>query len=274
MADDNIAASVAAIRKRHGGDFPSTALILGSGLGRFGETLEMDTEVAYQDIAGFPVSTVAGHAGRLLIGRIGATPVACMQGRMHLYEGYDAARLAVPIRTLYRLGVDTLVITNAAGSLREDMPPGTLMVLDDHINMAGANPLVGPNDESFGPRFFDMSQAYDAGLRERLHAAAAATGVDVASGIYLQALGPSFETPAEVRAFARLGADAVGMSTVPECLVANHCGMKVAGLSVITNLAAGIAAHPLSHDETIEEANKAYDRMSRLLVRFFEDLSA
>ncbi len=271
---DMVTRSVEAIRRQHVGSFPSTALILGSGLGRFGEHLKIDTIIPYEDVQGFPVSTVVGHHGRLLIGRAGRLPLICMQGRMHLYEGYPAQELAIPIRTLFRLGVDTLIITNAAGGLRKDLLPGTLMVLEDHINMTGQNPLIGPNDEDVGPRFFDMSEAYDPDLRARLTRAAKVAGIDISSGVYLQASGPNFETPAEVRMFARYGADAVGMSTVPECLVARHCGMRVAGVSVITNLAAGLSGHALSHQETIDEAEKAYEKMSALLLGLFDELAS
>lgn len=271
---DMVTRSVEVIRRVHEGDFPSVALILGSGLGRFGEHLDVDTIVPYEEIPGFPVSTVVGHHGRLLIGRAGRLPLICMQGRMHLYEGYLAQALAIPIRTLFRLGVDTLIITNAAGGLRKDLLPGKLMVLEDHINMTGQNPLIGPNDEDVGPRFFDMSEAYDPDLRARLARAAKVAGIDISSGVYLQASGPNFETPAEVRMFARYGADAVGMSTVPECLVARHCGMRVAGVSVITNLAAGLSGHALSHQETIDEAEKAYEKMSALLLGLFDDLAS
>ncbi len=271
---DEIARSVTAIRRAHDGDFPVVALILGSGLGKFGEHLKIDTIIPYADVPGFPVSTVVGHEGRLLIGRAGRLPLICMQGRMHLYEGYPAQDLAIPIRTLRALGVNALIITNAAGSLRTEMPPGTLMALTDHINMSSQNPLIGPNDDDMGPRFFDMSDAYDPDLRDALMRAAKETGVDVSSGVYLQASGPNFETPAEVRMFAQWGADAVGMSTVPECLVARHCGMRVAGLSVITNMAAGLSNHALSHQETLDEAEKAYGKMSALLLSFFNDLAS
>lgn len=260
-----IDAAVAAIRAKHDGPFPQTAVILGSGLGQFGDDIEQMAIISYEDIPGFPVSTVQGHAGRLVTGRAGAAPVAIMQGRMHLYEGYEAAQLALPIRTLKKLGVERLILTNAAGGMRQDLPPGALMLIEDHINFTGRNPLIGPNDEDFGPRFCDMSTAYDPALRGVFQAAAEATGVPLKSGVYIQVLGPNFETPAEIRAFTRLGADAVGMSTIPECLVANHCGMAVAGLSLITNYAAGIAQHALSHQETMEEAGKAYQGVRALL---------
>lgn len=261
-----MAVSAAAIRQKHRGSFPATAIVLGSGLGCFGDEMTLETAIPYGEIGGFPVSTVMGHAGRLLIGHIDGTPLICMQGRMHIYEGYSAQALTVPVRTLKTLGVDTIVLTNAAGGINPALAPGSIMIIDDHINLSGINPLVGPNDTRYGPRFFDMTDAYDAGLRAALHRAAA--GVIVHSGVYAQMLGPNFETPAEIRMLARLGADAVGMSTVPECLVARHCGMRVVGLSVITNLAAGIAPHALTHHETVTEAEKAGGRMCLLLRRF------
>lgn len=267
-----VARAVGAVRKRHSGPFPATALILGSGLGQFGERLTIEASISYADIPGFPVSTVAGHAGRLLIGKAGKTPVACMQGRMHLYEGYAARALAVPIRTLRSLGAETLIITNAAGGLRPDLTPGRLMIVDDHINLSGANPLTGPNDDGIGPRFVDMSDAYDPELRAALRRAAQAEGIAVTSGVYVQVAGPNFETPAEIRMLSTLGADAVGMSTVPECLAARHCGMRVAALSLITNLAAGLSPHALSHDETMSEAAKAGEHVSRLLLRYLNGL--
>lgn len=272
MSEATVDDAVAAIARQHPGAFPRTAIVLGSGLGRFCEEMEIATAIPYGEIPGFPVSTVVGHQGRLLVGRIGDLPLVAMQGRMHLYEGYEPARLALPIRALRLLGVETLVLTNAAGSLRPENGPGTLMAITDHLNMTGRNPLIGPNDARFGERFFDMSEAWDPDLRARLHAAATAEGIALAEGVYAQMSGPSFETPAEIRMLATLGADAVGMSTVPECLVARHAGMRVAGLSVITNLAAGIARHALSHEETIREADLAYERMKRLFTRFFADL--
>jgi inosine/guanosine/xanthosine phosphorylase family protein len=260
---------VAAVRSAITTPFPKTALILGSGLGPLADRIEGAVDVPYSAIPGFPIPTVAGHQGRLRIGTIAGHPLACMQGRLHAYEGHPAQALAVPIRILRRLGVERLVITNAAGSLRIERPAGTLMVVDDHINFSGQNPLVGPNDQSFGPRFPDMSAAYDPALRALMHRAAEQAGVPITHGIYVYALGPSFETPAEIRTFAALGADAVGMSTVPECIAAVHCGMKVVALSVITNLAAGLAGAPLTHQETIAEAERAYSRVERLFLAFF-----
>lgn len=265
--------AIADIRDRAPGNVPETALILGSGLGRFGEAMEIAAAIDYAEIRGFPVSTVAGHSGCLLIGRSEQTPLVCMQGRMHLYEGYPPQALALPIRALARLGVKTLLITNAAGSTRRDLTPGTLMLIEDHINFSGRNPLVGVNDESIGPRFVDMSEPYDPDLRRALRRAAEAEGIALESGVYAQVLGPNFETPAEVRMLAGLGADAIGMSTVPECLAARHAGLRVAALSLITNLGSGLAATPLSHEETQREADKAFDRLSRLFRRFFRQVN-
>jgi inosine/guanosine/xanthosine phosphorylase family protein len=272
-APDTVDRGVAAIKSLFDGEFPRTALVLGSGLGRFADQLKNFTDIAYGAIPGFPVPTVAGHQGSLRIGEVGGRKIACLRGRFHAYEGHPARELAVPVRILRRLGVERLILTNAAGGLKADKTAGTLMIVDDHINFSGQNPLIGPNDERIGPRFFDMSQAYDAGLRAALRDAAQKAGIAVSSGVYLYALGPNFETPAEVRMFAAFGADAVGMSTVPECLAAVHCGMKVAAISVITNLAAGLAAAPLSHEETLAEAGKSYDRMEKLLQQFFVTLA-
>lgn len=265
---DEIERGTAAVQAAMPGPFPKTALILGSGLGPLAERIADATDIPYGDIPGFPVPTVAGHQGRLRVGTLAGQPIACMQGRLHAYEGHPAAAIAVPIRILKRLGVERLILTNASGGLKPHLPAGTLMLIEDHINFSGQNPLVGPNDESFGPRFPDMSHAYDPGLRAQFEAAARKSGVELARGVYVYVLGPSFETPAEIRMFAALGADAVGMSTVPECIAAVHCGIRVAALSVITNLAAGLSTVPLTHHETLNEAAKAYDRVERLLLEF------
>jgi len=237
------------------------------------EEVELKAQIPYGEITGFPVSTVAGHKGALLIGHCRGLPIVCLQGRMHLYEGYDPAQLAVPIRTLASLGVKRLLLTNAAGSLDRAMPAGSLMLLLDHLNMSGRNPLVGPNDERFGPRFPDMSEPYDAGLRALFLQAASELGLTLHQGVYAQTSGPNFETPAEVRMLGILGAQAVGMSTVPECLVAKHCGMQVAAVSVITNLAAGLQDHALSHAETLHEADKAYERMRAVFLAVLTGLA-
>ena len=273
MIAQEVERSLTAIKAAHGGDFPKVALILGSGLGKFGDLMDIDTVISYDNIPDFPQPTVVGHAGRLLIGKVGRTPLLCMQGRMHLYEGHPAQKLAISIRTFKRLGVEKLIITNAAGSLHKDMPPGSLMNITDHINMSGHNPLTGPNDDTVGPRFFDMTEAYDMGLRNRLKSSADALGIKLHSGVYVQLAGPNFETPAEIRMLGKLGIDAVGMSTVQECLVARHCGIDVVGLSLITNLGCGLAPNPLSHDETLSEAEKAFGNISRLLVHFIDTLA-
>jgi len=273
MITQDVSKSVSAIKAAYGGEFPKVALILGSGLGKFGEVMEIDTVISYDQIPGFPQPTVRGHAGRLLMGKVGRTPLLCMQGRMHLYEGHPAEKLAIPIRTFKRLGIEKLIITNAAGSLHKAMPAGAIMRIDDHVNMSGQNPLTGPNDDDVGPRFFDMTEAYDPDMRIRLANAAKQLDIPLHSGVYVQLAGPNFETPAEINMLAKLGLDAVGMSTVQECLVAKHCGMKVAGLSLITNLGAGLSENPLSHDETLNEAEKAFGSISRLLVHFIDGLS-
>lgn len=261
-----------AMRAAHKGAFPETALILGSGLGQFGEDLDVETIIPYGDIPGFPQSTVSGHKGRFLIGKASGCPIICMQGRVHLYEGYPASILAVPVRVLATLGIKRLIVTNAAGSIRPEMPAGSLMMITDHINFTGQNALIGPNADRYGPRFHDVSEAYTPSLQQKMLAAAQAAKVKLHSGVYVQATGPNFETPAEIKAFGAMGADAVGMSTVPEVLVATHAGMEVAGLSLITNLAAGLSPIELTHTETIEEADKAYERVKALLMTFLASL--
>ena len=265
--------NLAAIRALYSGTFPRVALVLGSGLGPFGETIDPEAVISYADIPHFPQPTVEGHAGKLIIGSVGGTPVACLQGRMHLYEGHSPLELAIPVRTLQRLGVEVLVLTNAAGSLKSDMPPGSLMIIDDHINLSGHNPLTGPNDAEFGPRFPDMTEAYDADLRDRIRMAAKATSVTVHEGVYVQVAGPNFETPAEIRMFQVIGASAVGMSTVPEVIVARHCGVRVAAISLITNFAAGLGHTELTHEHTILEADKAYESTKALLTHFIGQLA-
>jgi inosine/guanosine/xanthosine phosphorylase family protein len=269
---DLIEDGAAALEARFGKAFPKDVIVLGSGLGRFADTLADAVRVAYSDIPGFSRSTVAGHSGTLVVGKAAGVPVAVMQGRIHAYEGHPREAVAAPIRILRRLGVERLILTNASGGLKPHMVPGTLMLIEDHINFSGFNPLVGPNDDRIGPRFPDMTDAYDPELRALLTQAAREAGVEVQSGVYIFVLGPNFETAAEIRLYAGLGAHAVGMSTVPECLVARHCGMKVAGISVVTNLAAGIATRPLSHQETLSQAAKAAEKLARLLERFVQRL--
>lgn len=265
---------VEAIRAAHGGAIPRVAIQLGSGLSAIADALSDATILSYADIPGFPQPSVEGHAGRLLIGTFQGEPVLCLQGRVHYYEGQGLEPVRIFVRVLKALGVEILTLTNAAGSLVEDMGPGSLMAITDHINFSGANPLIGPNDESFGPRFPDMSNAYDPALRVLLHEAAEEVGTNLHEGVYLMASGPNFETPAEIRAFRTLGADAVGMSTVPECIVANHCGLQVAGISTITNLAAGMSNVPLTHDETMREGAMATERLIGILAGFLKRVNA
>lgn len=268
MSEHDHDKAVRVLRDRLQNHAPQLALVLGSGLGQLAESIQDALVVSYAELPGFPQSTVHGHAGQLVIGTLQGVAVACMQGRMHYYEGHRPAQLAVPIRTLKAIGCNTLFLTNAAGSLRAEMGPGSLMMLTDHINWADVNPLIGPNDENIGPRFFDLSRAYHPDLLALLRQAAADAGIELCEGVYLMCSGPNFETPAEIRAFRVLGADAVGMSTVPECLVANHCGMRVAAVSTITNLAAGMTAHALSHEETLAEGAAAAVKLAQLLKAF------
>lgn len=244
---------------------PEIALVLGSGLGDYADGIENPVRVAYVDIPGFPVSTVEGHAGCFVLGERGGRRVIAMQGRFHCYEGYSQAEVTLPIRVMRLLGADKLVLTNAAGGVNEGFHPGTLMLLRDHINFSGANPLTGANLEPLGPRFPDMSAVYDAALRERLKALAQEAGIPLAEGVYMMFAGPSFETPAEVRMARLLGGDAVGMSTVPEAIAANHCDMQIVGVSCITNQAAGISGNALHHQEVIDTAARVKADFTRLL---------
>jgi xanthosine phosphorylase len=259
-----------AIRDRAGEVAPRVGLILGSGSSDIAALIGGPVAIDYADLPGFPRPSVEGHAGRLLLGTLGGAPVACLQGRAHAYEGVGIDVMAVAVRTLKLLGCAVLVLTNAAGSLRAEAGPGNLMLIADHINMLPGNPLAGSNDARFGPRFPDMSAVYDEDLRARLRAAAAMIGVELHEGVYLATLGPNFETPAEIRAFRALGADAVGMSTVPEAIVARHCGLRVAALSILTNLAAGMDDAPLSHEQTLEVASRAGHDLGRLIAAFLE----
>jgi xanthosine phosphorylase len=252
---------------------PRVGLILGSGLGALADALADPVAVAYADLPGFPRPTVEGHDGRIVLGRLEGLPVACLQGRVHLYEGVPASVVNVLVRTLKALGCEILVLTNAAGSLRTEIGAGAIALIADHINMLGQNPLVGANDAAIGPRFPDLSEVYDPALREQLVRIAKGLGIELPSGVYLAVLGPSFETPAEIRAFRALGADLVGMSTVPEAISARHAGLRVVGLSVVTNLAAGLGAGPLSHEETLEQASAAAAKLAELLRALCRELA-
>lgn len=244
---------------------PTAGLILGSGLGDFADTLEDAVRIPYTEIPHFPLPTAPGHTGALVIGKKCGKAVAALQGRIHYYEGYSMQTITFPIRVLAAMGIKTLVLTNAAGGVNFFYAPGDLMLISDHINYSGANPLIGENPDSFGPRFPDVSDLYTAALRQRIREKAAEAGIRLQEGVYLMYSGPNYETPAEIRMFRTFGADAVGMSTVPEALVAGQCGMQVAGISCITNMAAGVLPQKLSHQEVIETAAQVHDKFRRLL---------
>jgi purine-nucleoside phosphorylase len=246
---------------------PAVGLVLGSGLGAFADTLEQAERIGYREIPHFPVSTAVGHKGELVVGLSGGTPVAVMAGRVHFYEGYTAEQVVFPVRVLGRFGVRILVLTNAAGSVNVNYRPGELMTLEDHLNYTGTNPLIGPNLDALGERFPDMSDAYDAKLREIAERACMKAGVTVRKGVYMAFSGPSYETPAEVKMARTLGADAVGMSTVPEAIAARHMKMRVLGISCITNMAAGILKKKLDHREVLEVGEKAKAGLLDVLER-------
>ncbi|GAB4564430.1 MAG: purine-nucleoside phosphorylase [Haliangiales bacterium] len=266
--------TAAFLRARLGARVPRIGLILGSGLGRFADTLEDAIAIEYRDIPHFEASTVPGHAGRLVCGTCAGALCVAMQGRLHLYEGHSAATATFPIRSLIHLGARSFVITNAAGGMHPAWEPGTLMLIRDHINFMPDHPLRGPNDERLGPRFPDMTQAYDPALRALAKQAARALGVELQEGVYLASTGPTYETPAEVRMMRTLGADACGMSTVPEVIVARHMGARVLGISCITNKAAGITGEPLSHDEVTEAAARVRSQFQRLIEAILAKLAA
>jgi xanthosine phosphorylase len=271
---DSGAAAAAVIAERAPGAAPRLGILLGSGLGGVADALADPVSIAYQDLPGFPAPGIAGHHGRLVLGTLAGLRVACLQGRRHVYEGGDPGAMRAPVRALRAAGAEALLVTNAAGSLRAEVGPGALMAISDHINLLGVNPLTGRNDEAVGPRFPSLRDAYDPGLRTGLHAAAGALGIALAEGVYLATAGPSFETPAEIRAFRTLGADAVGMSTVPEVILARHCGLRVAAVSAITNLAEGMGGEALSHEQTLRHAEAAAGDLVRLIERFAEGLAA
>jgi xanthosine phosphorylase len=266
------AAAADAIAARAPGFSPRLGLMLGSGLGELAERLGDRVEIPYGELPGFHAGGLAGHAGALVLGRLAGQQVAIFSGRWHVYEGIEASAITTPVRTLKALGAEILVLTNAAGSLRPEAGPGSLACISDHINLLGFNPLIGPNDDAAGPRFPSLRDAYDPELRARLHAAAAALGTELHDGVYLAVAGPSFETPAEIRAFRTLGADLVGMSTVPEVIAARHAGLRVAAVSAVTNLAEGMGGEELSHEQTLRVAKEGAARLGPLIERFLEDL--
>lgn len=256
--------SVRIIRERT--DFePEIGMILGSGLGDYADKIENPVKISYHDIPDFPVSTVAGHAGQFVLGTCMGKKVIAMQGRVHYYEGYSQRLITLPIRIMKRLGVKKVLLTNAAGGVNRSYEPGTLMVIKDHINYSGSNPLIGSNFEEDGPRFPDMSCVYDAGFRTRLKEKAQENGIHLEEGVYMMFSGPNYETPAEVRMAGLLGADAVGMSTVPEAIVCGHCGIPVLGISCVTNPGAGILDQPLNHAEVVETAARVKQTFEKVV---------
>lgn len=253
---------------------PQVGIILGSGLASLVNEIKEAQAIPYAHIPNFFDCSVSGHSGLLHFGYLCGVPVVCMQGRGHYYEGLSSEDIATPIRTMKLLGVETLLITNAAGSLREDVQPGNLMLISDHINMQGRNPLVGNNDEAFGPRFLGMEDAYNPELRKQMRETAAELDIPLAEGTYLSVLGPVFETPAEIRAFKILGADAVGMSTVPEVITAHHCGLNTVVVSMITNLGAGMTTETLTHEGTLKGAQLGVAKLQKLVHAFLEKQKA
>ncbi|PRR83315.1 purine-nucleoside phosphorylase [Clostridium vincentii] len=251
---------------------PQIGLILGSGLGSLVDLIENAEFFPYDELPNFPVSTVEGHAGRLVIGTLKGKTVVAMEGRFHYYEGYNMEEVTFPIRVMKLLGIKTIIVTNAAGAVNTGFKSGDLMVIKDHINVSGINPLIGKNLDNFGTRFPDMSNAYDKDLRKIVQNIAISLKLNIKQGIYAMMTGPTYETPAEVRMVRAIGADAVGMSTVPEVIVANHCGLKVIGISCLTNMAAGILDKPLNHNEVIETSNRVKNDFMSLMSSLIEAL--
>ena len=253
---------------------PKVGVILGSGLGGLADALEDSVEIPYEDIPGWPVSTAVGHAGVLVLGSLDGAPIAVMRGRAHLYEGLGADRVVFGVRVLGRLGIRALVVTNAAGGINETYRPGQLVLISDHVNLQGTSALVGPNDESLGPRFPDMSDAYDPELRARAREAAGRLGIELGEGVYAAWLGPQFETPAEIRFMRALGGDLAGMSTVQEVIAARHMGIRCLGISVVTNMAAGVLPEKIDHEAVLEVGAQAAGSLTSLLRELVPTLSA
>ena len=260
--------AAAQVLTERAGAAPRVGVVLGSGLGQVADAVEDAVAIPYADLPGFPRPSVEGHAGRAVAGSIGGVPVVAFQGRAHLYEGVDLDELRTPVRALKAAGAEILVLTNAAGSMRADLGPGSLMLIEDHINLTGTNVLGGPNEDELGPRFPSLRDAYDPDLRADARKAAREIGVRLTEGVYLAVSGPSFETPAEIRAFHTLGADAVGMSTVHETIVARHCGLRVAAVSAISNYAEGMSEEAVSHEQTLRDAAKAAEDLAPLITKF------
>lgn len=256
MADREKAVTAAAYIQKRAAQSPKIGLVLGSGLGVLAEQMTRAVKIPYRDIPSFPISTVPGHAGQLVLGKMGGNDVVTMQGRFHYYEGYALSEVTFPVRVMHELGVETVIVTNAAGGINESFESGDLMLIRDHINFTFRNPLIGRNEPEWGARFPDMSEAYDRSLRKLAREVASEQGIRLQEGVYAGVTGPSYETPAEIRMLRTLGGDAVGMSTVPEVIVARHMGMRVLGISCITNMAAGVLDQPLSHEEVMETAER------------------
>jgi purine-nucleoside phosphorylase len=268
---ERIAALVAAVRTQT--DLvPEVGIVLGSGLGGLADDLEDAVAIPFSDLPGWPAATAPGHVGRLLLGRLGGRAVVMLQGRFHLYEGNDPGLVVEPVLLFRALGAGIALLTNAAGGLDPSFGPGTLMVMNDHINLTGRNPLIGPNADALGPRFPDMTEAWSPRLRKRLHGAGAREGVELREGVYVGLTGPTYETPAEVRMLRGLGGDAVGMSTVLECIAARWVGLEVCGVSLVTNAGAGYTGEPLTHEEVMEAGAMAGPRLARVIRRFLSDL--
>lgn len=251
---------------------PTIGLILGSGLGSLAEQIEEPEFYPYETLPNFPVSTVEGHKGRLVIGKLQGKIVVAMEGRFHYYEGYSMSEVTFPVRVMKLLGVETLIVTNAAGAVNTTFTPGDLMIIKDHINFCGNNPLIGKNLSEFGPRFPDMSEAYDKNLISKVKNVANSLNIEIKEGVYLMMSGPAYETPAEIKMTRILGGDAVGMSTVPEVIVAKHSGLKVIGISCLTNMAAGILDQPLNHEEVIETSNKVKENFINLMRNLIKEI--
>jgi inosine/guanosine/xanthosine phosphorylase family protein len=247
---------------------PRVGLVLGSGLGGVADSVADAVAIPFSELPGWPAASAPGHRGRLILGMIGNVPVCCLQGRLHLYEGLEPLQVVEPVLLMSRLGASTVVLTNAAGGVNRSYGAGTLMVIRDHLNLTGKTPILGPNDDSLGPRFPDLTDVWDPGLRLQLLAAGRAEGIDLEEGVYAGLLGPAYETPAEVRMLGILGADAVGMSTVMEAIALRWAGIQVCGVSLVTNPGAGLSDQPLSHEEVLQAANEAGPRLARVLGRF------
>lgn len=264
--------TIAAIRKYAPSFAPKAGIILGSGLGSIADQLTNSITIPYQAIPGLHSGSISGHASLLVLGYLNNVPVACLKGRLHVYEGASYEMIRTLVRLVKHLGADTMVITGAAGSLRKEVGAGEVMMLTDHINFHPGNPLVGPNDESEGPRFVSLENAYDSGLRDLMTAVAKKLAIPLHEGVYISVLGPSFETPAEIRAFQILGADTVGMSVVPEVIVARHCGMRVLGLTAITNLAVGLSTEKVTHEVTLQYGEITARKLTKLIPEFIKEL--